>query len=109
MSQIPTPQDSGQAYQMIIEQKGKNYSIAALVLGIAAIILAFMGPVGLIGLACGVVGLILGHKGRKMLPEGRRGMATAGFVCSIVGLAVAAIMGVLTLVAFMGLAALSTL
>lgn len=114
MSQMPNqPQNYGQSsqyqdggqYQYLLEQKGKNYAVASLVLGIAAIVLVFTGIVAIIGVACGVVGLILGNKARKILPYERRGMATAGFVCSIVGLGICAIGFVVALIFLMILGA----
>ena len=56
-------------------------AICALVLGIAAIVLSFF-HLALIGLIPGLLGIVLGAKARK---ESQTAMATAGFVCSIVG------------------------
>ena len=55
-------------------------AIASLIVGIASIVLsyAFVIP----ALIVGIVGIVLGSKARKECPCG---MATAGFVCSIVG------------------------
>lgn len=55
-------------------------AIAALVLGILSIIFAFVYT--WIGLIAGIVGIVLGVKARHECPGG---MATGGFVCSIVG------------------------
>jgi len=62
--------------------KGKGLSIASMVLGILGVI-----PWG--GVACAIVGLILGIVAKKQLQEqgAPYGMATAGIICSIVGLA----------------------
>lgn len=67
--------------------------VASLVLGIIAIILGIFGSTGLFGLIIGIIGIILGAMARKKAmeaPEGsverdKKGMATAGLVCSIVG------------------------
>ena len=59
--------------------------VASLVLGIIALVLDFaLGAFGAawVGLLLGVVGIILGALGRKN-PE-KRGIATAGLVCSII-------------------------
>ena len=58
-------------------------AVAALVLGICALVLPYAG------FAAGIVGLILGIMARKRLVEAGRptGMATAGLIMSIVGLA----------------------
>ncbi|MBQ2061410.1 MAG: hypothetical protein II458_01920 [Oscillospiraceae bacterium] len=66
---------------------------AALVLGILAIIFSFIripliGKIPLIGLILGVLGIVLGAKARK---QSQTNMATAGFVCSIVGLVICAL------------------
>ena len=56
------------------------FAIASLVLGILSIILAyFYAPVGLV---LGIIGIVLGAKARKEAPSG---IATGGFVCSIIG------------------------
>ncbi|WP_207644628.1 hypothetical protein [Christensenella intestinihominis] len=52
-------------------------------LGIIAVVFAFITPLQIVGLICGIVGLVLGVKARKMQPSG---MATAGFVLSIIGI-----------------------
>ena len=59
--------------------------IASLVLGIIAIIVdaATVGTAGIIGVILGIIGIILGVLGRKR--EETRGVATAGLVCSIIG------------------------
>lgn len=71
---------------------GKAMSIAALVLGIlSAAFSTFFSwtfPVSLIFLVCGIVGIVLAVLGRKKSTAcyGRpSGMATAGFVLSIIG------------------------
>ncbi|MCU6762486.1 Uncharacterised protein [uncultured Roseburia sp.] len=60
--------------------------IVSLVLGIIAIIVdaATLGVYGFVGVILGIIGIIFGVLGRKKA-EGR-GLATAGLVCSIVGL-----------------------
>lgn len=88
-------------------EKGKEskMGIAALVLGIISIIIGVftVGVFGWAGAIVGIVGIILGAIGRNGEPE-KRGIATAGMVCSIVGtilcllfyLACAACVGVLS-------------
>ena len=65
----------------------KSLAIASLVLGILSIVFAFVYIY--VGLIAGVVGIVLGVKARKETPCG---LATAGFVCSIVGTALSAVM-----------------
>ena len=71
---------------------GKGQSVAALVLGIVSaafsMFLAVAFPINLIFLVCGIVGIVLGVIGRKKSIEANgkaSGLATAGFVLSIIG------------------------
>lgn len=59
-------------------------AVASLILGIVSIVCSFFGGLSWIGIITGIVGIILGVKGKKD-PE-KKGMATAGFVCSVIGL-----------------------
>ncbi|MCL2401421.1 MAG: DUF4190 domain-containing protein [Oscillospiraceae bacterium] len=66
--------------------KGKPKAIASLVLGIISIV---FGWVPLLGLACGIVGLVMSSLAKK---DGcRTGMTTAGLVLSIIGVVFGAI------------------
>ena len=60
---------------------GDEKAIASLVLGIISIVSIFFG-LSLIGLICGIIAIILGNRARR---EGGGGIATAGFVCGIIG------------------------
>ncbi len=62
---------------------GQGMSVASMVLGIVSLVI----PYG--GLATAIVGLVLGVMGKKKNAEvgAPAGMATAGIVCSIIGLA----------------------
>ena len=78
---------------------GKAFSIAALVLGVcsAGLSLIFAWwtfPISIIFLVCGVAGIVLGVLGRQKSTAcyGRpNGLATAGFVLSIIGTAISAL------------------
>lgn len=70
-----------------MEQKSNGKAIASLVLGIISLVLIFTGYGTIVGIIAGIVGLILGINARKENPSG---MATAGIVLSIIGLAVCA-------------------
>jgi|GEM_PF-923902 len=70
---------------------GNGYAIASLVLGILSIVFALFGKkiiVDILALVMGIVGVVLGAKARK---ESQTGLATAGFVCSLIGLILSAI------------------
>ena len=64
-------------------------AIASLVLGIISLVLSFFG-LGMISVFTAIIGIILGVLGRKD-PE-KKGMATAGLVCSIIALVIGVIM-----------------
>ena len=60
--------------------------VASLVLGILSLVIGVFssGLLGWLGAIMAVVGIVLGAMGRKN-PE-KKGLATAGMVCSIIGL-----------------------
>lgn len=57
--------------------------VAALVLGIVAIVFSLFGLGIPVGIICGVLGIILGAIAAKNAPE--NGIAKGGLVCSIIG------------------------
>lgn len=63
-------------------------AIASLVLGILSMVCAFFGYSAILGLIFGIVGVVLGAKARKV---SQTGLATGGFVCSLIGLIFCAI------------------
>ena len=78
---------------------GKTLAIIGLVTGILSIVLSlFIGAktwwIAIFAIASGVAGLILSAMGQKKLREAgdNSGMATAGLVCSIIGLALIVIL-----------------
>jgi hypothetical protein len=94
--QPPTPQ----------ENPGKTLSIVSLVLGILGILASCLtlGAFFYVGIALAIAALVCGIIGRNRTPEGMpKGMATAGLILGIVGIAV----GLLAIVFLaIGLAAL---
>lgn len=72
---------------------GRGFSIAALVLGILGIVGGFIPVVCYFTTICAILGIVFGVKGRKkaMACGSTSGLATAGFVLGIVGVAFAAI------------------
>jgi M penetrans paralogue family 26 len=79
---------------------------AALVLGILSIVLCWL--YGIIGLGCGIIGLILANKDTKMYnanpgvyTQSSYNNAKAGKVCSIIGLALSALFVIYMIVVFM--------
>ena len=63
-------------------------AVASLVLGILSIICSFFGYSSIAGLLFGIIGTVLGAKARK---QSQTGIATGGFVCSIIGLILSAV------------------
>jgi len=68
------------------ESTNSTLAIIALVVGILSIVFAFIYV--WIGLVLGIAGIIISAKARK---QSQTKMATAGFVCSIIGLALSAV------------------
>ena len=69
--------------------EGNGVAIAALVVGLLAILGAFL-TAGVLGIILGIVAIILGVQGRRKVASGRthqhRGLATGGLVTGIIGL-----------------------
>ena len=63
----------------IQQNNKKGLSITSMILGIVSIVWSFNF---LISVACGVLAIIFGLKGKKM---GGKGMAKAGFITGIIG------------------------
>ena len=78
-------------------------AVASLVLGILSLICAFFGYGAILGLIFGIIGTVLGAKARK---TSQTGLATGGFVCSLIGLIFSAV-GLVCAIACVG--ALGTL
>ena len=70
---------------------GKGLGIAGLVLGILAAILSFVPCLGMYAIFPGIIGLVLSIISiiQANKAGAARGMAIAGLVCSIVGIAIA--------------------
>lgn len=80
--------------------------VASLVLGIIAIIIGIFsaGILGWLGAILAIVGIILGALGRKD-PE-KKGISTAGLVCSIIGLVFCLLLYIACVACIGGLASL---
>jgi len=85
-NQTYAPPQYQQTYQQPGVEPGKNAAIAALVLGIVAVVFSY---VAILGLVAGIIGLIMASNAKKEGFTG--GMATAGFICAIVGTILAAL------------------
>lgn len=76
-----------------MQNNGKGFSIAALVLGIVATVLAWFYLINTVALVAGIVGIICAAKGRKaaVAVGAPTGIGTAGLVLSIIGTCLAGI------------------
>ena len=78
-----------------VEKKnpGIGFSVAALVLGILSLILAWFYFVNISAIVFGVVGIVMAAVGRKkaIAAGAPTGLGTAGLVTSIIGLVIGAI------------------
>ena len=77
-------------------QPTNGLAIAGLVLGLVGIVFTFIPVVALswVGLICAIVGLVLSIKAQKdsvAMTGQKNGMATAGFILSIISLVIAVI------------------
>ncbi len=74
-------------------------AIAALVLGIAGLVLSFVPGISIAGPIAAIVGVILGAVARKKAKDAGEptGMATAGMVLSIITLVISAIVVIATI------------
>lgn len=77
----------------LMNPKGKNFSIAALILGILSILLCLFYVLSAFAMACGVGGILCATNGQKYCLEQDQptGLATGGLALSIVGLLLSSI------------------
>lgn len=75
----------GAGYRAAEDPSKKSPATASLVLGILSLICALFGYGAILGLILGIIGVVLGAKARKI---NQTGVATAGFVCSLIGLVI---------------------
>lgn len=68
--------------------QSSGVGIGALICGIIGLVLCWVPIVGLI---LSIVAVVLGGKGKRTLPEGKKGMALAGFILGIIGLIISII------------------
>ena len=73
----------GAGYREADDPKKNGKAIASLVLGIISLVCALFGFGAFLGIILAIIGVVLGSKARKI---NQTGLATAGFVCSLVGL-----------------------
>ncbi len=73
-------------------QVNKKKMVASLVLGIVSVAFAWFGWISAAGVAAGVIALVFGVQVKKQAPEGAAiGMAKAGIITGVIGLAISAV------------------
>lgn len=75
-------------YQQPVSIPGKGYSIASLVVGIVGVVFCAVPGLNYVLLACSILGIIFGIKGRQMSMRAigkSSGLGTAGLVLGIIG------------------------
>lgn len=81
--------------------------VAALVLGIIALVLSFTGSFGWVGSICGIIAIILGAVGMKKNSP-NKGKAKAGLILGILSLTLGIIITVACVLCVGGTAALAS-
>lgn len=84
---------------------GKSQATVSLVCGIISIVFCWLGlctwVVGsVIALVLGIVGAVMAVKAKKLMPPAQAGMATAGLVCSIVGIVLSVIFTICSIIGY---------
>ncbi len=94
------------AYTEAPASEGKNgTALWGMILGIASVVCCWSG----FGVILGIIGLIMSAKGKKKLPE-KKGMSMTGIICSIAGIILGLIIGVIYIIAIIsGTVAMSDL
>lgn len=76
-----------------MQSNGKGLSVAGLVLGIVATVLAWFYMVNIAALVAGIIGIVCAAKGKKaaVAAGAPTGLGTAGLVLSIIGTCLAGV------------------
>lgn len=82
----------------MVNTNNHNQAVAALVLGIIAAASCFFGVGAIVGLVCGIIGIIMSNKAKEA--GNTEGIRKAGFICSIVGTVIAGITVIIAIAAF---------
>jgi hypothetical protein len=91
----PAPSVSSSNSFAAEETQSTGSGVGSMVCGIIGLVLCWVPIVGLI---LSIVALVLGSKGRKALPQDKRGMAIAGFVMGIIGLVINIIVSIVWII-----------
>lgn len=101
-----SPERDGYYYDYL--QQGRKLAFVAFVLGVAGCVCWFSSASSLPGVIFGVIGWVIGSRARRMLPPAERGLATAGWILSIIAVFLCAFVFIFFggLIALFGLAAI---
>ncbi|MGE3138135.1 MAG: DUF4190 domain-containing protein [Thermoleophilia bacterium] len=84
----PPPPPSAPQQVVYVEKSGNGLAVAALVLGIVGTVMGLIPILFWIALPCGIVGVCLGIPAIRAAAErGRKGMAWAGTILSVIAIA----------------------
>lgn len=81
----------------MVNMNNHGQAVAALVLGIIAAASCFFGVGAIVGLVCGIVGIVMANKAKAA--GNTEGICKAGMICSIVGTSIAGIAFVISIAA----------
>lgn len=91
-------------HQQVPDNTAKGLGIGAMVCGIIGVVTCM---IPILAIILGVVGIVLGNMARKKLPAGQTGMATTGFVCGIIAVALGVVVWIMFVALFIGLTSAS--
>lgn len=86
-----------------INTSNHGQALAALILGIVAAASCFFGMGAVVGLVCGIIGIVMANKAKAA--GNTEGIRKAGFICSVVGTVIAGLAFIIAIatVGFLGI------
>lgn len=80
-----------------INNSNHGQALAALILGIVAAASCFFGMGAVVGLVCGIIGIVMANKAKAA--GNTEGICKAGFICSIIGTVIAGLAFIIAIAA----------
>lgn len=80
-----------------INTNNHGQALAALILGIVAAASCFFGIGAVVGLVCGIIGIVMSNKAKAA--GNTEGIRKAGFICSVVGTVIAGLAFIIAIAA----------
>lgn len=104
----PPPRVSNSGYVVSNDPSpGRGAAIASLALGIVSIVFLLTGLGAFISLVTSIIGVCVGYSAKKRAYASDRTMAKAGYICSIISLAIIILVTLLMLFGLAGLLAIN--